>query len=310
MTDRVHLAASGRRAGRFGLGLLTLVLTGALVSGAALAAASYTVHLKVPGTVQKGKRFTVKATGKSANRSRLTVFVDTKACAGTAAAEGTHPKSSKIITHNVVGDYTETGTVAANGVGRHHACAYLNAPPSSPTRASVSASYTVVSNTVSTTTTTTTTTTTPTTSDVNACTLLTLAQVTELLGNGESAAPGQPLALQGIDDSCGWLGGGASVTLDYNGAAYTYDNYTGESGQTCAGVVSGEGNPQIVSGVAWHGYYCAEGTGNGDGIAAEVGNGTTLVVLDWSDGGIASLTPPDESDLSSDVTQIFQGLGA
>jgi hypothetical protein len=309
MTDRVHSAASGHRARRFGLGLLALVLTGALVSGAALAAASFTVHLKVPGTVQEGKRFAVKATGKSATLSRLTVFVDTEACAGTAAAEGTHPKSSKIITHKVVGDYTETGTVAANGVGHHHACAYLNAPTSSPTRASASASYTVASNVVSTPTTTTTTTTT-TTSDVNACTLLTLAQATQLLGNGESAAPGQPLALQGIDNSCSWLGGGASVTLDYNEAAYTYDNYTGGSGQTCAGVVSGEGNPQKVSGVTWDGYYCAEGTGNGDGIAAEVGNGTTLVVLDWSDGGIASLTPPDESDLSSDVTQIFQGLGA
>jgi hypothetical protein len=134
------------RGARPGLIAGLVALTVALASGAvALAMAPYTVHVAVPATVKKGHDFKLTASGESANLSRLTVFLDSTACAPTASREHAKPTAKLIISKDVVNKYTKSATLMAKVLGKHHACGYLTGtPPQSLPRAHSFATYKVV----------------------------------------------------------------------------------------------------------------------------------------------------------------------
>jgi hypothetical protein len=124
-------------------GLVVLALTAAL-SVPALAAAPYTVALKLPSTVKKGHAIKITAAGLSSNASSLSVFVSLHPCAKTAKAEA-GIATAKIISHGVVHHYSKSASPVAGVAGRHYACAYLTAvPPAKLTYARASKAYIVV----------------------------------------------------------------------------------------------------------------------------------------------------------------------
>jgi hypothetical protein len=129
-----------RRATIQSLSLAATLTTILALSGTALAAATYTVKLNVPQYVNLGQTFKVKATGTSSIRSHLEVFVTSKPCAKSAAAE-TKRASGALINKTVLHRYTSSKAVHANA-GTYHVCAYLTPTGhSSTTRAHSSATY-------------------------------------------------------------------------------------------------------------------------------------------------------------------------
>jgi len=112
-------------------------------SGVALAAPRYTVKLNVPHYVSEGQTFKLKATGISSTRSHLEVFVTSKPCAKSVAAE-TKRASGALISKKVFHSYTGSKAVHARA-GTYDACAYLTPiGHSSITRARASATYYVL----------------------------------------------------------------------------------------------------------------------------------------------------------------------
>lgn len=112
-------------------------------SGAASAAARYTVEVNVPHDVQVGQTFEIKATGISSTRSHLEVFVAIKRCGKSVAAEAERASSAP-ISKNVLERYTGSKTVHAKP-GTHHVCAYLTPiGRSSITRARSTSTYYVL----------------------------------------------------------------------------------------------------------------------------------------------------------------------
>lgn len=110
------------------------------VSGVALATARYTVTLSVPRYADAGQPLKVKATGVSDAGSHLEVFVSTRSCARTVAAE-TKRASHPLITKNVLDRYTSAKAVRSRA-GTYHVCAYLTPiGHGSLTRARASATY-------------------------------------------------------------------------------------------------------------------------------------------------------------------------
>jgi hypothetical protein len=86
-----------------------------------------------------------RRSGESANLSRLTVFLDSTACAPTASREHAKPTAKLIISKNVVNKYTKSATLMAKVLGKHHACGYLTGtPPESLPRAHSFATYKVM----------------------------------------------------------------------------------------------------------------------------------------------------------------------
>jgi hypothetical protein len=125
-----------------GGGLVVLALT-ALLSVPALAAAPYTVALKLPNTVKKGHAIKITANGLSSNAAKLSVFVAVHPCAKTAKAE-TPLGTSKIINHGVVHHYSKSASPVASVAGKHYACAYLTSSSGKLTYAHASKVYTVL----------------------------------------------------------------------------------------------------------------------------------------------------------------------
>ena len=117
-----------------------LAATGAL-SGAALAAAPYTLKLEVPSIVSVFQAFKVKASGTSSNLSHLTVFLASKPCAASSQAEAAL-SSHLIISKDVVHSYAKSKTVVASSPGTYRACGYLTATaPAKNARAHASKAY-------------------------------------------------------------------------------------------------------------------------------------------------------------------------
>jgi len=284
---------SGRTT-RLGAGLAAFALAILLGPGTALASAPYSVHLTVPSSVNKGARIMVKATGSARERSRLTVFLDTGNCASSAAAESGHPHSSRIINLGVAHGFAKSHTLTANGLGKQYACAYLNAP-ASRTRARARASFTVVGAS---------TPPPPPPPNVNACTLLSTAEATQVTGNGATAAAGTNP--NGDDTTCNWYptnpsNGDLQVELIYftSEPAGSAQGFASEYDENCAG------EPQPISGQSYVGYY---DTCTGfDGVYGQIGG--TVIGVSWDSEGDSMATPPTESLLESEVSGVFGRLG-
>lgn len=121
----------------------TVLAVIAASSAGALAVAPYTVKLKVPSFLDVGQTFHVKATGTARTISLLTVFIASKRCAPTLAAE-TQRSSHMIISSNVLHAYTRSKAVLAKE-GTHDACGYLTPTAHrSITRAHAAATYYVL----------------------------------------------------------------------------------------------------------------------------------------------------------------------
>lgn len=98
------------------------------------------VTLSVPHYVNVGQPVKVKATGVSATRSQLEVFLTTKTCASSPAAE-TGRSSHALISQNVFHRYTNSRVVRPKA-GKYNVCAYLTPiDHRSITRARASATY-------------------------------------------------------------------------------------------------------------------------------------------------------------------------
>jgi hypothetical protein len=124
-------------------GVTVLAIVGGS-TGAALAAAPYTLTLKVPSLINVSSRFKVMATGTSSNVSHLTVFLASKRCAASAKAEAAL-SSREIISKNVTHTYSKSTTVLAGSTGVYRACGYLTSPaPRKSARAHASRTYTVL----------------------------------------------------------------------------------------------------------------------------------------------------------------------
>jgi hypothetical protein len=142
LTSRTVSARRARRA-------LPLLAVGGLVaacvfSAAALAGSSYSVHVKVPSSVTKSHKFTVKASGSAKRQSELYVYLDRKKCLAHAdkeaardaqykhghsyfelQGEGGTFKSAYYFAF-VNGSFKETPTAhAGSKTGDEHACAYV-----------------------------------------------------------------------------------------------------------------------------------------------------------------------------------------
>lgn len=112
-------------------------------SGAASAAALYTVKLKVPRYVNVGQGFKLEAAGTASSRSHLTVFLAHKPCAASAAAETKRAVGTPISTR-VLHRYASAKAVRAKP-GTFNVCAYLTSIGQRPvTRAHASATYYVL----------------------------------------------------------------------------------------------------------------------------------------------------------------------
>src|SRR5580658_4137287 len=67
------------------VGALAFTLLGASTIGSAAAEVPYVVKIAVPAAVKDPSKFTIRVFGHSANLTRLSAFIDTEACATTAA---------------------------------------------------------------------------------------------------------------------------------------------------------------------------------------------------------------------------------
>ena len=290
MSRRTMVRAHGTR---LGAGLAAFALAILLGTGTAIASAPYSVRLTVPGSVNKGARMIVKATGSARDRSRLTVFLDTGRCATSAAAESGHSQASRIINLSVAHGFAKSHTFTANVLGKQYACAYLNAP-ASRTRARASASFTVLGPS-----------TTPPPPNVNACTLLSIADVTQVMGNGATAGAGTNP--NGDDTTCNWYptnptNGNMQVESIYSTArpAGSAQGFASEYDENC-----GEGEPQQISGESYVGYY--DSCAGFDGVYGQIGG--TVIGVSWDSEGDSSATPPTESLLESEVSNMFGEVG-
>jgi hypothetical protein len=125
--------------------LILATTLGALLifSGAAPAAAPYTVKLKVPRYANVGQSFKLVAAGTASSRSHLAVFLAHKPCATSAAAE-TKRAVGTPISKNVLHRYAGSKAVRARP-GTFNVCAYLTSTGQHPvTRAHASATYYVL----------------------------------------------------------------------------------------------------------------------------------------------------------------------
>jgi hypothetical protein len=119
---------------RFLFSAAALAVSGA-VCAVAMAATPYTLKLGLPTSVKPGHTFKVKASGRSASSSRLTVFLS-KSCASTAKAES--GSAHAIINKTVAHSYASSKTAKAPGAtGSYHACAYLTSGSSTRAHAAV-----------------------------------------------------------------------------------------------------------------------------------------------------------------------------
>jgi hypothetical protein len=118
----------------------------AFSSAASAGGPPYTVKVKVvPSTVRLTKTFKVIASGRSANASRLIVFLNrVRKCALTVAGDAAIPSNHLLVKTGVVHLYSDATTVKTLIAGKHYVCAYLTAlPPSTLLRARAGAAYKV-----------------------------------------------------------------------------------------------------------------------------------------------------------------------
>jgi hypothetical protein len=122
------------------IGFAVVVIGILAYSGVALATARFTVKLSVPQYVNVGQTVKVKATGVAGARSHLEVFVTTRNCARSVAAE-TQRSAHALISKNVLHRYASSKGIPSKS-GTYNVCAYLTPiGQSSITRARASATY-------------------------------------------------------------------------------------------------------------------------------------------------------------------------
>lgn len=124
---------------------VAVLAAGGAMSGAALAASSYSVKASAFPTNVSQSTFKAKVTGTAPSSSQVTAFVGgiNKACAANAKLEAAQP-ARRVINKTVSGNYTATKTARPGSVGTHRLCAYLTSTNGSTTRAHSSIKYNVL----------------------------------------------------------------------------------------------------------------------------------------------------------------------
>jgi hypothetical protein len=128
------------------VGALAFTLLGASTIGSAAAGVPYVVKIAVPAAVKDPSKFTIRVFGHSANLTRLSAFIDTEACATTAAVERTHPHGdvTRLMNVFVVHGFSKVAIPLAKVAGQFNVCAYLTGTrPQLLPQAAATGSYTV-----------------------------------------------------------------------------------------------------------------------------------------------------------------------
>jgi hypothetical protein len=107
-------------------GPIAASVVAALIAASASAAMSSSVSISGPHRVAAGAKVKLRLTGHAGTGVRgLRVWLDNRACAPTARAEGARPDLRIPTKFRVKGSFDDVLTVTHSATGTHIACAYL-----------------------------------------------------------------------------------------------------------------------------------------------------------------------------------------
>jgi hypothetical protein len=149
----------------------------------------------------------------------------------------------------------------------------------------------------------------------NACDLMSVAEATSVMGNGDASEAGANPNPDGTE-TCNWYPTIRTVQpyTDPSFIIVSLTYYTDQpsgylDGATAQAALENDNecsSPQHVSGVGDDAYYCS-GT---SGAELDAQKGGVLIEIQWTPNGGYGLSPPAESTLASIVTTAFPMLGA